>query len=171
MSVPSSARRAVVTNSWYTQTAATCTGNCAMPSAAFTSSVSGARALAHSRRTRSCVSSPESVVRSMQAMAFRSQAICQSFLTVRRVTSVAARRSTALVLTRTASTQSRFKGMPGLPTAIYSVRASTMSARPLRKQANIAVRSFGVPAGAVRNSFQMNTPHNAATMVAPCPRP
>ena len=60
------------------------------------------------------VSSPASVVRSMQVMARSSQAACHSFFTVRRVGRVAARRSTALRFTRTASTQSRSSGMPGL---------------------------------------------------------
>ena len=41
-------------------------------------------ALAHSRRTRSVVSSPLSVVRSMQVSAFSSHAACASFFTVRR---------------------------------------------------------------------------------------
>src|SRR6516162_8544710 len=76
----------------------------------------GWRAFAQRRFTRSSVSSPERVVRSMQVMARSSQAICHSFLTVRRVTSVAARRSTALVLTRTFSTQSRFNEVPWLAT-------------------------------------------------------
>src|SRR5208337_1811377 len=72
----------------------------------------GRRALAQSRRTRSSVSSPLKVVRSMQVMARSIQAICQSFFTVRRVTRVAARRSTALVFTRTCSSQSRFSEVP-----------------------------------------------------------
>src|SRR5712671_6705465 len=72
----------------------------------------GCRPFAHKRRTRSSVSSPDNVVRSMQVMARSSQAICQSFFTVRRVTKVWARRSTALVLTRTFSIQSRFSGIP-----------------------------------------------------------
>src|SRR5262249_961649 len=55
-----------------------------------------------------------SVVRSMQVIARRSHAACHSFFTVRRVTSVCARRSTALVFTRTASIQSRLRGMPRL---------------------------------------------------------
>ncbi len=46
------------------------------------------------------VSSPLSVVRSMQEMALSSQAACASFLTERRVPSVATRRSTALIFTR-----------------------------------------------------------------------
>src|SRR5258707_15708740 len=74
----------------------------------------GCHALAHMRRTRSSVSSPESVLRSMHVMARSSQAACHSFFTVRRVTSVCARRSTALVFTRTASIQSRLSGMPRL---------------------------------------------------------
>ncbi len=74
-------------------------------------SCSGCFALAQRRLTRSAESSPESVVRSMQAMARSSHAACQSFFTVRRVVMVAVRRSTALVLTRISSTQSRLSGM------------------------------------------------------------
>src|SRR5580693_6045276 len=51
----------------------------------------------------------------MQEIARSSHAICQSFFTVRRVPSVAARRSTALVLTRTSATQSKFSGTPRFP--------------------------------------------------------
>src|ERR1022692_4106275 len=72
----------------------------------------GCRAFAHSRRTRSSVSSPESVVRSMQEIARRCHAACHSFFTVRRATCVCALRSTALVFTRTCFTQSTFSGMP-----------------------------------------------------------
>src|SRR5712671_2510475 len=72
----------------------------------------GCRPFAHKRLTRSSVSSPDNVVRSMQVMPRSSHAICQSFFTVRRVTKVCARRSTALVLTRTFSIQSRFSGIP-----------------------------------------------------------
>src|SRR5947208_16940532 len=50
----------------------------------------------------------------MHVIARSSHAACHSFFTVRRVTSVCARRSTALVFTRTASIQSRFSGMPRL---------------------------------------------------------
>src|SRR6267378_5270883 len=85
----------------------------------------GCRPFAHKRRTRSSVSSPDNVVKSMQVIARSSQAICQSFFTVRRVTSVCARRSTALVLTRTFSTQSRFSGIPRL--AVSSRPASNAS--------------------------------------------
>ena len=46
---------------------------------------SGWRALAQRRCTRSAVSSPLSVVRSMQAIARSSHAACHSFFTVRRV--------------------------------------------------------------------------------------
>jgi len=48
----------------------------------------------------------------MQVIARRSHAACHSFFTVRRATCDCARRSTALVLTRTSRTQSRFSGMP-----------------------------------------------------------
>src|SRR5436190_3831440 len=95
-------------------TAATLILRLATPSFCTSSCWIGCRALAHRRRTRSSVSSPESVVRSMQVMARSSHAACHSFFTVRRVTSVCARRSTALVFTRTASIQSRFSGMPRL---------------------------------------------------------
>ena len=67
---------------------------------------SGRRALAQSRRTRPGVSSPASVVRSMQVTAFTSQAAWYSFLTERRVVSVAARRSTRARLTSIVSNQS-----------------------------------------------------------------
>src|SRR5258708_26571399 len=50
----------------------------------------------------------------MQVIAGRSQASCKSFLTVRRVTRVEARRSTALVLTRTDSTHSKLSEVPRL---------------------------------------------------------
>src|SRR5436309_1647366 len=72
----------------------------------------GCLALAHRRRTRSSVSSPDNVVRSAQLTPRSSHAACHSFFTVRRATWVCARRSTALVLTRTCSIQSRFRGMP-----------------------------------------------------------
>src|SRR4051812_9639345 len=78
------------------------------------SSRTGLRALAQRRRTLLGVSSPESVVRSIQVMARNSQAACHSFLTVRRVTSVVALRSTALLLMRVPYTQSRSRGVPGL---------------------------------------------------------
>src|SRR5579864_3961327 len=77
----------------------------------------GCRALAHKRRTRSSVSSPDSVVRSMQAIARRSHAACHSFFTVRLATCDCVRRSTALVLTRTSSIQFKSSGMPELATS------------------------------------------------------
>src|SRR6267154_2031365 len=83
-----------------------------MPSRFTKSCRMGCRPFAHKRRTRSSVSSPDNVVKSMQVIARKSQAICQSFFTVRRVTKVCARRSTALVLTRTFSIQSRLSGIP-----------------------------------------------------------
>jgi hypothetical protein len=49
----------------------------------------------------------------MQLMARSSHAACQSFLTLRRVPNVAARRSTALRLTLTVLIQSRSSGRPG----------------------------------------------------------
>jgi len=50
----------------------------------------------------------------MVVMVLRSQAACQSFLTVRRVGMVAARRSTALRLTRISRSQSSSSAVPGL---------------------------------------------------------
>ena len=84
------------------------------PSPARMWSARGRRALAQSRRTRSGVSSPASVVRSMQRIALTSHAACHSFLTVRLVVSVAARRSAAGVLTAIPSNQSACSGTPGL---------------------------------------------------------
>jgi hypothetical protein len=78
------------------------------------SSVIGCRALAHSRSTRPGVSSELSVVRSIRVMALSGQAACHSFLTVRRVPIVAARRSSAERFMRTRPTQSRSSGYPGL---------------------------------------------------------
>jgi hypothetical protein len=60
----------------------------------------------------------------MQAMARSSHAAWVSFFTVRRVTSVAARRSTALVFTRTWSTQSRFSGMRRLASRVRPFRTT-----------------------------------------------
>ena len=74
----------------------------------------GWRALAQSRSTRPGVSSELSVVRSIRVMALSSQAACHSFLTVRRVPMVEARRSSAERFMRTRSTQSRSSGKPGL---------------------------------------------------------
>ena len=71
-------------------------------------------ALAQRRWTRPGVSSPASVVRSMQVNAFTSQAACYSFFTVRRVPRVAARRSAAEVLTSVASNQEVSRRMPSL---------------------------------------------------------
>ena len=50
----------------------------------------------------------------MHEMARSSHAACHSFFTVRRATCDWARRSTALVFTRTSCTQFRSSGMPGL---------------------------------------------------------
>jgi len=70
--------------------------------------------LAQSRRTFPAVSSPDSVVRSITAIALSNQAACHCFFTVRRVGIVAARRSAALRFTRMARTTSRSSGWPGL---------------------------------------------------------
>ena len=50
----------------------------------------------------------------MTLTARSSHAACHSFLTVRRVTSVAVRRSTALRFTRTRVSSERSSGVPGL---------------------------------------------------------
>src|SRR5213594_3813879 len=84
------------------------------PSASIRSGRSGRRALAQSRSTFPGVSSPCSVVKSMQVIARSNHAACHSFFTVRRVGMVAARRSTALRLTRRPRMTSRSSGMPGL---------------------------------------------------------
>src|SRR5437016_12333591 len=84
------------------------------PSAASRSGRTGLFALAHRRSTLVGVSSPWSVVRSIHVIARSSHAACHSFLTVRRVGIVAARRSTALRLMRSARTRSRSRGTPGL---------------------------------------------------------
>src|SRR5215207_11149391 len=76
------------------------------------SSRSGRRALAARRRTRPGVSSPASVVRSMHWIAFTSHAAWYSFLTLRRVAIVEARRSEAERLTWMPSNQSGLSGMP-----------------------------------------------------------
>ncbi len=54
----------------------------------------------------------------MHAIARSSHAAWLSFFTVRRATSVAVRRSTALVFTRTWSTQSRFSAMRRLASSV-----------------------------------------------------
>src|SRR6202007_3020807 len=46
-----------------------------------------------------------------------------------------------------------------------------INASPARKHANMETINLDVPDGAARNSFQINTPQNAATIVAPCPSP
>lgn len=50
-------------------------------------------------------------------------------------------------------------------------RATTINVRPTTNAANMSARRREVPAGASLNSFQMKTPHKAATRVAPCPNP
>src|SRR5688572_17981142 len=56
----------------------------------------------------------------MQVIARSSQAACHSFLTVRLVGIVAARRSTALRLTRSARMTSRSSGIPGLRSSFFT---------------------------------------------------
>src|SRR5438477_6902350 len=94
------------------------------PRASSRSGRTGFLALAHSRSTLVGVSSPWSVVRSMQVIARKSQAACHSFLTVRRVGMVAARRSTALRLMRRARTRSRSRGIPGLRSGSVNTRSA-----------------------------------------------
>src|SRR5438445_418779 len=94
----------------------------------------GCRPFAHKRRTRSSVSSPDSVVKSMHVIARRSHATCQSFFTVRRVTSVCARRSTALVLTRIFSIQSKFSGMPRLGCSSRPASTANASLSPDKRR-------------------------------------
>src|SRR5256885_289250 len=96
----------------------------AAPSAASRSGRTGLLALAHRRSTLVGVSSPWSVVRSMHVMARSSHAACHSFLTVRRVGIVAARRSTALRLMRSARTRSRSRGIPGLRSGWVNIRSA-----------------------------------------------
>src|SRR5436190_1021370 len=92
---PSSAATAVGTSAWYTHTAPTLMSRWATPRASIRSGRSGRRALAHSRKTLPGMSSPWSVVISMQEIARSSEAACYSFFTVRRVGIVAARHSRA----------------------------------------------------------------------------
>jgi len=107
----------------------------------------GWRALAQSRRTVPGVSSPASVVRSIVVMARSSQAACHSRLTVRRATIVAARRSTALRLTRTSRIQPRSSGIPGL--RLISVFALTTRRVPISIVSTIMLplHRFPVPGG------------------------
>ena len=53
----------------------------------------------------------------------------------------------------------------------YASRATTINDSPITNAANMSARRGDVPGGAVLNSFQMKTPHHAATRVAPCPNP
>src|SRR3989449_5991345 len=96
----------------------------AAPSAASRSGRRGLFALAHRRSTLVGVSSPWSVVRSMHVMARSSHAACHSFLTVRRAGLVAARRSTALRLMRSARTRSRSRGIPGVRSGGVNARGA-----------------------------------------------
>src|SRR5262249_20805091 len=96
-------------------------------------------AFAHSRFTRSSVSSPASVVKSMHEIARSSHATWQSFFTVRRVVCVAARRSTALVFTRTDSTHSPCNGIPRFGRGLSS--ATLLTSRPLSDFAVNGVRA------------------------------
>src|SRR3954470_12967401 len=104
----------------------------------------GRRALADSRRILPGVSSPERLVRSMRVTARSSHAACHSFLTVRLVRSVAARRSTALRLTLSSSTQSSSRAMPGF-------RGATGTSRGAAVEGD-TVRCFG--ASDIRGSYR-----------------
>src|SRR6266581_7509982 len=121
---PARAATAVGTRAWYTHTAPTLMSRWATPSDSTRSGRSGRRALAQSRSTFPGVSSPCSVVRSMHVIARSSHAACHSFFTVRRVGMVAARRSTALRLTRSARMTSRSSGMPGLRSSVTTGRTT-----------------------------------------------
>src|SRR5687768_2955575 len=66
----------------------------------------------------------------MQVIALTSHAACHSFLTLRRVVSVAARRSTAERLARAPSIQSMWSGVPSLRGRLaFCMRPSTTSDR------------------------------------------
>src|SRR6058998_2926859 len=112
------------TKAWYTHTAPTVIPMSVAPSAASRSGRTGLFALAHRRSTLVGVSSPWSVVRSMHVMARSSHAACHSFLTVRRVGIVAARRSTALRLMCSARTRSRSREIPGLRSGWVNTRSA-----------------------------------------------
>src|SRR5205807_3850197 len=124
MPEPWSAWTATGTKAWYRHTAPTLIPKSVAPSASSRSGRTGLFALAHSRTTLVGVSSPWSVVKSMQVMARSNQAACHSFLTVRRVGMVAARRSTALRLMCRARTRSRSRGMPGLRPGSVNTRSA-----------------------------------------------
>ena len=62
----------------------------------------------------------------MHSIALTSQAAWYSFLTVRLVVSVAARRSTALALTPTLSNQSGSSGAPGLRGRLWPAATSSL---------------------------------------------
>src|SRR5258706_2135316 len=118
------------------------------PSASRRSRRTGWRALAHSLRTRPGVSSPASVVRSIQVMARRYQAACHSFFTVRRLGRVAARRSAALGLTRTSRTQSSSSGVPRLRSEWISAGFGTSDGRLIRSwtaMASAPLRAGSLP--------------------------
>ncbi len=91
--LPDRASTAAGTISWYTQIAPVvieCMSNDFAKSGR-----NGFRALAHRRLTRSSVSSPDNVVKSIQEMARSNHAAWNCFLTLLRVPRVDARRSIA----------------------------------------------------------------------------
>src|SRR5260221_13809175 len=79
--------------------------------------------MAESRCLLGGVSSPLRVVRSMQLMAFNSQAACHSFLIERRAVRLAVRAKTALRLTRAAEASPRSRSIPGLRGSCFAEKA------------------------------------------------
>ena len=80
------------------------------------------------------VSSPSSVVKSMQVTTLKSQAACHSFLIERRVLCVLARRCVAGKFTRLVSTQPRSRANPGFLSDITPVHVlQTGTNRPTLK--------------------------------------
>src|SRR6266550_4692266 len=116
------------------------------PSAASRSGRTGLFALAHRRSTLVGVSSPWSVVRSMHVMARSSHAACHSFLTVRRVGIVEARRSTALRLMRSARSGETAAGVaPAAGVGCSYRRLVSMAACNLRRLFLLRRVPLGLP--------------------------
>jgi hypothetical protein len=87
----------------------------------------------------------------MQVMAFTSQAACQAFFTLRRVVSVAARRSMADKFARAPSSQSMRSDMPTLrgqfesrPAWLTAAAAATASGRSSGFGRSIRTGSLGI---------------------------
>lgn len=115
----------------------------------------GLRALAHKRSTLPAVSSPDSVVRSINVIARSSHAACHCCFTVRRVGIVAARRSTALRFTRMERTSCRSSGVPALRSTTESAgdprdgptrrgRDGAPALVPVRKSASVLPLAISV---------------------------